>query len=623
MIVVIKKGNPTRQMAVCLSGTYNYEGATIRLSYQGATREFTGKRAGDALQFAFTADETAVMALGCFPIEYSVTLADGRTYSWTSSETKINVTDEDVPGEVLNINAQGALQGVLPLGDTYTDKDVKDKLNEVIKRLGCALLCALSFGLFAADAVQVQTQRKDTIPNDAQIVTGVTVDPSAFTDPGKVKEIVTNTVTKAFVEDLGISGGGGSSVEVDKSLAIKGAAAESQTVGRILSELNNEIVQARNFAAQASSKADQVNVKATNALERAEAAISSAIILDRDFSTVNGKADNAFNLANQSKDTASEALSYAAGVYQFMHANTNAWFEGTNYNVNAEQSIRKVKYSPEDWEDVAFTPCSLQLYEIRDGERKCVWDQRDWTKYYTEAKTGALKTELQTEISTVKQDYMRRGWAKYTAVNGLDNPATDTLWIDTPKVSLMAGMQWEKMIETGGTAYYTITGNGIELGAADAESTFLTIKDFEGNACLTFRKTSSYLVYCETGTDIVSNRMDEQGRVVFHFTTDVQPTGEFATVLDTAAFVEQGEANCPAVYAWTGSAGAWDCHFKAADPNAKACFARFKVKKEGENIVDYTVPVRMNGGITFEQDGRTYKIKPRVSGSTVTWSVVQ
>ena len=580
MIVTIKKGNPTRQMAVCLSGTYNYEGATIRLSYQGAAREFTGKRAGDALQFAFSADETAVMALGCFPIEYSVTLADGRTYSWTSTETKIHVTDEDVPGEVLNINAQGALHGVLPLGDTYTDKDVKEKINEVIKRLGCAFLCVLSFGMFAADAVTVQTQRKDTIPNDAQIVTGVTVDPSAFTDPGKVKEIVTNTVTKAFVEELGISGGG---------------------TGGIVEEADPVFnAEKGNFA----TKDDCREI-----LNQAEMTQGYAEELGRSLDVV--------------RETADGALSYSSGVYQFMHANTNAWFEGTNYNVNVEQSISKVKYSHEDWEDVAFTPCSLQLYEIRDGERKCVWDQRDWTKYYTEAKTGAVKTELQNEIGTVKTNYMRRGWAKYTAVNGLDNPATDTLWIDTPKVSLMAGMQWEKMIETGGTAYYTITGNGIELGAADAESTFLTIKDFEGNACLTFRKTSSYLVYCETGTDIVSNRMDEQGRVVFHFTTDVQPTGEFATVLDTAAFVEQGEENCPAVYEWTGSAGSWDCHFKAADPNAKACFARFKVKKEGENIVDYTVPVRMNGGITFEQDGRTYKIKPSVSGSTVTWSVVQ
>lgn len=327
-----------------------------------------------------------------------------------------------------------------------------------------------------------------------------------------------------------------------------------------------------------------------------------------------------------------QALAYSQATYQYNLANTNAWFEGTNYNVNAEQAEHKVKYLHEDWEDVLFTPCSLQLYEIRDGERKVVWDQRDWTVYYWNFKSQQLSNNFATAThdlsEKVRTNYMKRGWAKYTAVNGLDNPDPSTLWIDTPKVQLMAGAQWEKLVEVGGAGYYTLTGNGIQLAPADAESTFLTIKDFEGNACLTFRKTSSYLVYCECGSDIVSNYMDSQNRVTFHLTTDVQPTAEFSTTLELDSFVEQGEDGCPANYEWTGSAGSWDCHFILKPGiTSNACFARFKVMREGENVVEHTVPIKINGGIVFEQNGQTLKCKPVAQGtsvgSTVNWVIAQ
>ena len=325
------------------------------------------------------------------------------------------------------------------------------------------------------------------------------------------------------------------------------------------------------------------------------------------------------------RSNASSALAYSSGIYRYMIGNTNAWFEGTNYNVNAEQAAGKVRYTPEAWEDVVYTPPSLQLYEIRDGARKCVWDQRDWTVYYWQFKAAQLSNNFERVTHNLETNKMTRGWAKYTAVNGLDNPATDTLWIDTTKITIAAGMQWQKMVEAGGTAYYTITGNGITLGPEiTEEGAFLTFKDFEGNAVLTLRKTAAQLIYCETGTDIVApTYMDAQGRIVFHFTTNVQPTGEFSATLEDAEFIEEGESDCPANVTWTGSSGSYDCHFIAKDPDATACFARFKVTREGENVVEYSIPIKINDGIIFEQNGVTHKIRPSVSGSTVTWSVVQ
>jgi len=326
-------------------------------------------------------------------------------------------------------------------------------------------------------------------------------------------------------------------------------------------------------------------------------------------------------------ENASQALLYASGIYQFMTGNTNAWFSGTNYVTSADATNR-THFAWEEGMDAGTVPCSMAMWELRDGQRKAVWDQRDWTAWYWSFKASQLSNRLAAATGAladeVRTNCMRRGWANYTAVRGLDNPDPSALVVDTPSVQLFAGHQWEKLVETGGAGYWTLTGNGIELSASDSTNAFLTIKDFEGNACLIFKKTSSYLVYCECGTDITTNCWDNQGRVVFHLTTDVQPTAEFSTTLDLDSFVEQGDARCPANCEWTGSSGSWDCHFLLKPGiDANACFARFKIMREGENVVEHAVPIKISGGLVFEQDGQTRKIRPTISGNTVTWVVVQ
>ena len=356
-----------------------------------------------------------------------------------------------------------------------------------------------------------------------------------------------------------------------------------------------------------------IDAKATAAQTAANAAQSAA-------NAAQATADSAAAKANS-------ALVYSSATYQYMAGNTNAWFEGTNYP-DRVTAANKVKFAFEPGMDLLSMPCSMALKEIRDSEKQDVWDQRDWTVWYWNFKSSQMSNHFNHVVhalaAEVRTNCMTRGWAKYTAVQGLDNPAADTLWIDTPKVTLAAGHQWEKLVEVGGAGYWTLTGNGVELAPEEAESSFLTVKDFEGNACLTFRKTSSYLVYCEVGTDISRSFYDAQGRVVFHLTTSAQPTAEFSIFCNGDDFVEQGAEGCPANYEWTGSAGNWDCHFKLKDGiDSNTCFARFKILVEGENVVEHTIPIKISGGIVFEQDGRTYKIKPTISGNTVNWSVVQ
>lgn len=569
----ILKGDSSGAINIVLQQGYDYTGATIHVEFCGVLRSFAGKQAGDVIQLAYDAEETRMMPLGAWPVKISL-VRNGMIATVRCAGLNIRVTDDPTQvytNGVITIDAKGLLYGITDLPATYTDKNIVAKIREILIRGGavlCALfMCGLAFG------ASVTGTAKENIRNTDNVVTNVDL---------------SGLATEAFVQGAVKNAGG---------------MTEQDVIG-VVTSMGSQFGKVKSVNGQEGDVV--ISAEGIGAITYEQIAPTTAM--------------------------AEQALAYSQATYQYNRANTNAWFEGTNYNVNAEQAEHKMKYSHEDWENVLFTPCSLQLYEIRDGERKVVWDQRDWTVYYWNFKSQQLSNVLATAThdlsENVRTNYMRHGWAKYTAVNGLDNPDPSTLWIDTPKVQLMAGAQWEKLVEFGGAGYYTLTGNGIQLAPADATSTFLTIKDFEGNACLTFRKTSSYLVYCECGSDCVSNYVDGQGRVTFHLVTDTQPTAEFSTTLEIDSFVEQDGDGCPANYEWTGSPGSWDCHFILKPGiSASACFARFKVKREGENVVEHTVPIKLNGGIVFEQNGQTLKCKPVAQGasvgSTVNWVIAQ
>ena len=683
----ILKGDTSPSVQLVLAEGFDYTGATVEVRYQGAVRTYTGRHAGETIAFSFSADETAPMVLGAFPVTVRIATANGGFFTVDNGGVKIAVTDD--PAEVwvdgvIAVDAHGMLYGITDLPAHYTDKDVVAKIREIMRRGGAmlcaALLCGFAFG------ASVQTAQKQDIWNDGNVVTYVDFtglatedyvrdavqDAGGMTEQG-VREIVTE-LGEQFGKVKSVNGHDG---EVNLSAADIGAVPTTVT-----NDVKVQLSEKLDILPNGSTNGIRLAVSGSGLKVDADANVSIRVsgsrsmsdygITNRFVSSVNGNpvgADGNVNvptvpddydevkamaeaaqtaddvqsaIANAGHVTADElepieenvnnALLYSQAIYRYMVGNGSAWFESTNYNVNAEQAAEKVRYQPEPWEDVRYTPPSLQLFEIRGGVTNRVFDSRDWTVYYWNFKSAQLSNALARATfdlgENVRTNYMRRGWSKYTAVNGLDNPATDTTWIDTPKVSLFAGHQWEKLVEVGGAGYYTITGNGIELAAQDAESTFLTIKDFEGNACLTFRKTSSYLVYCECGTDIVSTYRDSQNRVVFHLTTDVQPTAEFSTILDTDSFIEQGEDGCPANYEWTGSANNWDCHFLLKPGiSSDACFARFKVMREGENVVEHTVPIKLNGGIVFEQNGQALKCKPVAQGtsvgSAVNWVIAQ
>lgn len=324
---------------------------------------------------------------------------------------------------------------------------------------------------------------------------------------------------------------------------------------------------------------------------------------------------------------AEDALAYASGVFNFMNANTNAWFAGTNYVVGASATTRH-KFTFEAGMDLSTVPCSMSLWERRDGEKSAVWDQRDWVSWYWSFKASQMQERINATNEALRAEIAAKApaaWAKRTAATGLVNPDETTTWIDTKTVTLSPGMAWETVATVDGCGYWTIVGNGATIGGSD-KSPLLSIKDFEGNEVLKIKKTASYMAYLNSADFVAGGMRDADGRICFDVRSDVQPVGEFSTTLVNEDFVAEDSDGCPALYEWENiGGGKYRIHF-ILKPGivSDACFARFKVEVQGETTVEYSCGQTISGGLIYNG----VKIAPVVTqgaaiGTTVTWKVVR
>ena len=327
------------------------------------------------------------------------------------------------------------------------------------------------------------------------------------------------------------------------------------------------------------------------------------------------------NYVDEYKEVANNALAYANAIYDYMSGNTNAWFSGTNYVTNADAASRTI-FAWEDGMDPATVPCSMALWENRDGRRQCVWDQRDWTVWYWNFKAAQMKADAAATNATIYaaiEEKADRAWSKYTAAEGLENPDPNTTWINTKNIQLAAGYAWQSLAEVNGCGYWTIVGDGAVIGGSDTNAT-LVIKDFEGNQVLRITKGSNRLVYLDKN-DYVSQGRDAQGRITFVVNSPVQPTGSFSTALDLDAFVDEDDVDCPADVEWESlGGGQWRVHFLLKNGIlADQCFARFRVYSSGQTTVEYDAAQKISGGLIYNG----VKIAPEITGNPSVGTVIQ
>ena len=200
-MIKILKGDTSADISFALAEGFDYSGATVHVEYQGAVKTFTGCAAGDVLALRFSADETAVMSLGSYPVVVRITNPSGLVKTIQNSNTKICVTDDpaEVSGGAIALDVKGTLYGIEDLPERWTEADIVAKLREIMRRGGAVLCALLTFSAFGAS---VQTARKDAIHNDEQIVTNVTFE---GLEPGNY-ETVSNRAMNALLSHQDISG---------------------------------------------------------------------------------------------------------------------------------------------------------------------------------------------------------------------------------------------------------------------------------------------------------------------------------------------------------------------------------------------------------------------------------
>lgn len=423
-----------------------------------------------------------------------------------------------------------------------------------------------------------------------------------------IGDAITSTVTKSYVEALGISGGGG------------GGAVNS------VNGMSGDVLLSAGDIPSTASHFDYVSQDIDELYGQAEAAYYSAEGANAAAADALGRASNAEDAAQRAQDAADEGLAYSRGVYQFMHANTNAWFAGTNYVLGADASARQ-HFQFEPGMDLATVPCSMSLMERRDGQKQVVWDQRDWVSWYWTFKAGQMRREIAATNAAIYAAINapeNHAWARRYAATGRENPDPKTTFVDTPRVCLSPGMTWETVAEVGGCGYWTIVGNGAMIGGSGTNAT-LTVRDFEGNELMTITKGEHRLAWLES-SDFVGQMTDADGWICFDMRSDVQPVGYYSTTLETDDFTPETDAGCPARFRWEDrGGGVWRIHF-TLKPGivSPSCFAKFQYEVQGASEVRYKAGLVVEDGIIF--NGK--KIAPVIPanaavGDTVVWKVVR
>ena len=202
----------------------DYAGLTVRFNLLGVMRDFPSPASGVPLVVRLSADETARFPLGTHFAAISVTNADGIGYVLTNTQ-RIRVTDTPeeagLGDNAVSVTALEVAQtislAVAGINDEPTSPDalraafreLLRSLRSIASALAVAAVLTLLGGTASADTIEVQTARSGGIPFDAPVVTNVTITPAP---PPDIQGAVTQTVTKAYVESLGVS-------EVDPAFA--------------------------------------------------------------------------------------------------------------------------------------------------------------------------------------------------------------------------------------------------------------------------------------------------------------------------------------------------------------------------------------------------------------------
>lgn len=310
--------------------------------------------------------------------------------------------------------------------------------------------------------------------------------------------------------------------------------------------------------------------------------------------TENGLDDYATHAqATNAARAVSAPLEENVGVlWQFVFADS-VWLAVTNY-------MRTVE---------GVTP-SLQLWEVRNGVTNLVYSSREEITNVVNDATAALRAEITNAMPD-------KAWSKYQSATGAENPQPGAITIvSTPQVMLTGGGEWNRYVNTGGSAVWVLRSNGLTTFGGGSNGSFFAVQDDEGNSQFEIKRTDSY----EVDAIASSCGWDQSGN--FQVTYKAPASGNqpvlYASTNLTESFTaeENGRINALGITVnWGASGGLWRATI-VQDATAPPLFVHAKVLQKGSVIVKHNAPTSLDGGLFL--NNVKYRIVPAtISGKTV------
>ena len=595
-IPVILRGETAKPITLRLADGYDYTGCTLAVDFCGVVRSFGGLAPGGTLSLAFTDGETAGFPLGTSKAFLTLTNAAGDTcrLPWA----KIKVTDS--PDELRDAAASIDVDPATFIGDVlparYTDEDVRARLNAIInwmKRGAVGMLLALALPAFA-DVLTVQTAPKGTIYNDEQVVTNVTLDASGLATKGEVPGTVSNVVTKSYVEELGIAGGG-AEVAINNvtnnafKIEVRG---NPGSVGYTNATTNEEArVKIGTLTVYAGNSADIQVAQADEDIEWPKTG-NPPSNYDIYAPTESDPTVPAWAKAARAPVTSLEPAtnytdSVAAPIWQYVLGD-RVWFAVTNY-------MRTVD---------GVAP-SLQLWEVREGVTNLIYHSTEEITDLVGKATAPLATTQALE--SVRAAMPSKAWSRYQSATGADNPApADVTIISTPVVQLTGGGEWTPHTLSAGGTVWTLESNGFTSISGGTSGYFSIRNTVTGEEVLTVEERS---IIPSVPVNAAFEAKDGGSGFIYTVYADARPTLFTSTNLTgraKAAWDAEGDDPNVVVNSWTNNGdGTWTADVTLVVPSVKY-FAYVGVQESKDTVISNKKAASFDGGVVI--GGAKYRL---------------